>query len=565
MAKSRALSIYLLKPGEDATTALETGHTLDSGFTGTKLPDGSSLFVADKPAAPPWWKKFLGITGALNQTLKAAILFVEASDRTFAITFGHVHHNLKDMSYEHNFGLLVTLNSIDPNKLKSTDSLDPNGAKRQRTQLPIDSDLTYFDFDRDSTILKSLTGKVKATYGDWFRNATGASNIRISSKVGPEALVDLCEELFKLYTSNDYLAVPDFKGLQNIAPVTDPNMIGQLDQVLIDKLREGSTEVQLCIPDMVDYRSDDLWITFTGVGTGKVYEDVTIENYYSYLTTRGVSRASIDVPMLKKHRLALTDMDGFEKGERFSVFKSLIFEVQLATPVGTFYLCEGKWYQVDADFVRGLAGYLDPFFEASTLPPFLHDDEGDYNAKVATALQSACLDKTNIAPNGQNQVEPCDILEMRNGMGVLHHIKIATRSGSLSHLFNQGANSILLLRDEAESRTKFQHLITTHAPAGIRSGLAAALEADKMIVRFGIITSKDPAKKSDNLPLFSRISLRRTLKDLHRLRIDAKVCYIGDNSPPKVGTKKKKKAAKKSAKKTVKKAGTKKAAKKSTT
>ncbi len=47
-----------------------------------------------------------------------------------------------------------TLNSLDPNKLKSLDSLIPENARRQRTQLPVGSDLTYFDFDRDGSNFK---------------------------------------------------------------------------------------------------------------------------------------------------------------------------------------------------------------------------------------------------------------------------------------------------------------------------------------------------------------------------------------------------------------------------
>lgn len=76
----------------------------------------------------------------------------------------------------------MTLNSLDPSKLKSTDILNPDNAKRLRMQSPTVSDLTFFDFDRDSSILKKLTGVVREDYSDIFTNATGASNLKISSK-----------------------------------------------------------------------------------------------------------------------------------------------------------------------------------------------------------------------------------------------------------------------------------------------------------------------------------------------------------------------------------------------
>jgi uncharacterized protein (TIGR04141 family) len=63
----------------------------------------------------------------------------------------------------------VTLNSLDPHKLKSTDTLDPGANKRRRTQLPTESELTLFDFGRDSAILRSLTGKVRDEHKELLR------------------------------------------------------------------------------------------------------------------------------------------------------------------------------------------------------------------------------------------------------------------------------------------------------------------------------------------------------------------------------------------------------------
>lgn len=92
------------------------------------------------------------------------MVFLPIKHRCFALSFGHVSHNLKDVSYEYDFGLKVTLNCVDPNELRSTNSLDPSVGRRQRTQLPVGSDLTLFDFDRDTSILRRLTGKVKQAH-----------------------------------------------------------------------------------------------------------------------------------------------------------------------------------------------------------------------------------------------------------------------------------------------------------------------------------------------------------------------------------------------------------------
>ncbi len=192
MSKSRSFSIYLLKQGFDASNALKDDHKLDDSVGATNLPNGASLFVLDNHPREPWWKGYFGVQKNLNQVTKGALIFLPVGQSCFALSFGYVYHNLKDESYEYDFGLRVTLNSVDPLKLKSTDILEPGAARRQRTQMPIDSDLTYFNFDRDSTILKSLTGKVKDEHKELFKHATGSSNLRISSTLSPDELTQLC-------------------------------------------------------------------------------------------------------------------------------------------------------------------------------------------------------------------------------------------------------------------------------------------------------------------------------------------------------------------------------------
>jgi hypothetical protein len=51
------------------------------------------------------------------------------------------------------------------------------------------------------------------------------------------------------------------------------------------------------------------------------------------------------------------------------------------------------------------------------------------------------------------------------------------------------------------------------------------------------------AAKSDNLPLFSRISLMRVMKALRVMSVDAAFGFVPDASPKKVGRRKTKKAA----------------------
>lgn len=539
MAKSRSFSIYLLKEGYDATNALRENHALDDGIGAHGLPEGAALFVLDSDPRPPWWRSYFGIEKNLTQVTKGALVFLPVGDRCFALSFGHVAHNLVDVSFEYDFGLRVTLNSLDPHKLKSTDTLDPGAAKRQRTQLPIESELTLFDFDRDSSILRSLTGKVRDAHKDLFRHATGSSNLRLNTDIEADGLAALCETLLGLYQSEDYKDA--FPEIQNIVPVRDPAQIEALNGRLLEAFRSRNPNLNITVPEIINY-SDNLYAAFTGAGRSLVYDDVYIGRYYEYLDGRGSELNALGIEDLRRHALVLTDEDGNGR-DRYSIFKSFVFDTTLEGAQGeTFHLCEGNWYRIGHEYITRLSAYLDPLFEDSDLPPYIQLSEGAYNEAVAEADAAiACLDKKNISPDGQTSVEPCDLLAVRNGIASFYHVKISTLSAQLSHLFNQGVNAIELLRLETAAVDKLEALIRDALIDGGAEGMVALVRDQKYRIVFGIVTRKDPAGRSLNLPLFSRISLMRGMKALQLMDVRGNVMFIADQVAAAEGRKKKRK------------------------
>jgi uncharacterized protein (TIGR04141 family) len=418
LPRSRSFSIYLLKSGFDARNALRADHGLEDQVAASDLPAGAILFVLDASPRAPWWRSYFGIRKNLNQVHKGALVFLPAQRRCFALAFGHVAHNLKETSYEYDFGLRVTLNCLDPKKLRSTDILEPGAARRQRTQMPVESDLTFFDFDRDSTILRSLTGKVSDEYRDLFRHATGASNLRISSNLAASGLPTLCENLLSLYESENYKTT--FPDIQNISPVRDPSLLTELNSKVVAAFRDKDEALSLAVPDIINYR-DNVYAAFAGAGQSELYDDVFIGRYYEYLENRNVPLTTVGIEQMRKHSLVLTDENGLER-ERFSVYRSLVFDTASGNQV--FHLSEGNWYRVELSYVEKLEKYLDPLCVDLTLPPFKHKSEGAYNKAAAAANPNlVCLDMTNIAPAGQSQVEPCDLYEVKNGAAVFQHVK----------------------------------------------------------------------------------------------------------------------------------------------
>ncbi len=537
MSKSHSFSIYLLKEKFNVSNALKEEHALGDPIDATNLPEGATLFVLDPAPNPPWWIKFWGVSKIVKQVLKGAILFLPVEERCFALTFGHTHHNLKNDCYEYDFGLRVTLNSLDPDKLKSTDIIEPGIARRQRIQSPTDSDLTFFDFDRDSSIIKTLTGKVKDEYALFFKHATGASSLRISSKVDPNEVKQLCENILEIYNKNDYRE--SFPDIQNVIPVKDPSTVKHLDNKLLEAFESMSIDLVLTIPQVVDYRGG-FNITFSGAGEGLIYEDVYIQYYREYLEENGISGVSIE--MLSSHCVIICDEEGNKK-DSFSIYKCFLFESILDD--FNYHFCEGNWYRIEKSYIEKLKNFLDPHFEYSDLIDFDHISEPEYNADVSEQDKKyICLDGKNISSSGQHQVEPCDLYTVKDGMAVYRHVKRSTRSSLLSHLFNQGINSVELIKLESEAKIRMRQLVKENLSGNDEKKYLEPIGGGHEKVVYEIITHKDKEKKSNNLPIFSRISLRRSIKTFQLMSVDVAVCFILNKREKKKGKKKARKRKK---------------------
>lgn len=547
MRKARPFSIYLLKEDFDPTNSLREDHDLEAAEA-TDLPEGAALYILDAAPKPPWWRGYFGVTEPLMQQFKGALVFLPVGGRWFALSFGQVFHHLNDAAYEYDFGLRVTLNSVDPNELKSADMVAPGVARRKRTQVPVSTELTYLDFDGNSEIIKSLTGRVKEEYEELFKNATGSVSLKVSLNLESGELPGICETLLTLYSADDYKA--SFPNIQNISPINDPLKITELDNLLLNPLRAKDGKATLTIPDIIDYR-DNTCCIFQGDGrVSDVFPDISLEEFYQFLG-QDYDLAGMTVESFKNFRMMLTDVDG-APGRSYSVYRSLIYDGEPEGEGLVHHLCEGKWYRVEKSYIDRLKNYLDAKCANSDLPPYNHDavkdgkavySEEGYNAAIPGWNNAfICLDQTDISPAGSTQIEPCDIYTVSADDGAscgqrsfFYHLKISTRSSHLSHLFNQGVNSADLIQLESVSRENLKALVTEKLNGNDPEIFLAPLDSFDFKVVFGIITHKNINDRSDNLPLFSKISLMRNMQQLDVRKIPSVLMFIEDQSPKKHG------------------------------
>ena len=165
----------------------------------------------------------------------------------------------------------------------------------------------YLSFTGDSSVLKSITGKAKEKYAEVAKSITGSSGLRLTTPVEGSELNLLLSKVLQLASSKDYLKT--FPDVGKIRPVSDPVIIEQLDATLVSAIFDQQAPILLTVPDILDY-SDESYVTFSGVGTCEMFEDVYIKHYREYLEEHDETETTLTAEMLRRHRLRLLDGNG---------------------------------------------------------------------------------------------------------------------------------------------------------------------------------------------------------------------------------------------------------------
>ncbi|WGE75184.1 DUF6119 family protein [Actinobacillus equuli] len=527
----QSFSIYLLKDNFNETNSIRTKYKdrltkLNEGeWDNTAVPE-ASLYLQENESKPPVWKNYFNITKNIQNQLQGSILFLpiptQGTSRYFAITFGHAYHALLKNSIDHNFGLITTLNALKPGEsIRTMDTVFPETDRRERIQSPNFTHLSFFQFNKHESLVKSLHGKVKDEYKDIFNNITGTLSFKCNTQKPLSELEDLCKKLFEIFSKKDY--ENEFPELTYIKPENDPDKIQELDKKLLSNIH-ASNDLLLSIPNFIDLRKS-LRFEYNGIDNIPVqYEDISFLNYLDYISQSKIDITSLSLDDLHDHTITCIDEDTNEIIDEYSIYECFSIDL-LDNQNDTYYLCDSHWYKINKNYIASLKSALDPLFlsQHRVLSVYNHHSEGDYNLSMGNNPKTICLDKANIAPKGQTAIEPCDLLSLEQDGLHFIHVKIDTKSASLSHLFNQGLNSLCLIRSNKEAKENLEKLISSD-PTFLNT-----LNTQKYNVIYGVVTKKDPSKLSDNLPLFSRISLYRSLEQFNILGVSCNIIYIKKN------------------------------------
>lgn len=523
-SKSRTFSLYLLNEGVEPQDALADKSAL-SQETADSIPSGAILYLVNSNAHDPWWKGYLGVSKKLEQSYPGGILFIPVGCRWLAATFGQSHHYLSPSSYEYDFGLKTTLNAVNRDSIRSTDAVNPETAKRERIQSPKEADIRFFSFDGDNNIiLKRMTGRVQAQYADLLSSVTGCDSIRVTTKKSANELVELCQNLLGLFAKDE--AATKFPEVFNVRYEKTPSIVTQLDNFLVDAIKEKDSSLILSYPEILDYQN----IGQVQFGRLKPVDLFTIESFWKAIPENELNEMSHE--RLQAHyNVGVLDADGkLSNRTRPSLYKCLIYEHELNGE--TYHFCEGKWYRVDQHFINDLTKRLNPYFLESKLPDNKMHCEADYNKMVAaTQGHSIVFDRKTLFISGQTPIELCDICQLDAvGEVALIHVKIGVHSSNLSHLFAQGhVGSEILLVPQSGAIEHFSKIVSeSPLDDSSKDSIIKKVRERRFNVVFAIITKKSASLKSDALPLFSRINLRRVIDSLETMNIKPSVQIIAD-------------------------------------
>ena len=505
MPKRRyTLSIFLLK--RDVTMADAIRHARpDQAYTAI-FQNGvaGSLYVGPTHRSrPTWYEAFQDVVNDLPNVWSSnvpALLTISHAGCLFALTFGYGKSMLNPGVWEEDFGLKVTLNSVDPSKLRSIDrmSFDAIG-QHSRIQASREADIREFGLNLEQDMLRAVTGKpADPTLG---AQLTGRDSLKAAISMNIEELPELLARYHRQWTNTAYRA--RFPWVEQIGEVKSSAVVDDLDGEVVARLgRRDLGRLWLSIPELIDWTAI-AGFKYRSAKNGRVHSDVHINDYLDE-----VAPNRLDMQFLKRRQVQAVNDDGSEING-WPVFRCLYAEIEQNGK--TYLLTNGKWYCVSDGFLQR----VDTTFAAMPrtgfqLPDYRDASEQAYNNRVSQGAtdQYALMDGDLIPCDGPNgSVEFCDLFSRQKH--IVHVKRYTGSSAPLSHLFAQALTSATVFRrDESFRRTANERLPRLFRP------ITSQPAPEEYEIVLGIV-SKSP--RPLRLPFFSRVNLNATKERIEDL------------------------------------------------
>jgi len=498
MKKSRSLTIRLIKRGVKEDEIFRDTQELEKIDLKSGFDFEGAVYIKPSRSKAPAWVSLLssGTTRPITKVFSAqasALLLVKTQKGKFAISFGHSWQWLNENSIERRFGLLAALNCIEDDQIKLVDAQQIDSlALNRRAQASHSSELISFGLDIRRDLMKAIIGRPKSK--DVGKSIMGADALRITCSIEFSDIGKKCNQMFALSKKKDYQT--NYGWVDNIELVKAPNAKMDLDAILVKAINSGETErIFLAPPRIRDINAEEEYRYHFDKGLDENRADIEFEEFLEGIK----GNLPIDLDFLKQHRISVFASGGSISIDTFNIYSCIVFEAMKDGRL--FCLIDGDWYSVSKDHVEFVNKRAAQITKSTiNLPKAkLKEKEGDYNLRASRTLNALCMDKRMIGyGGGASKIEVCDIL---TSTPAFIHVKRASSSQLLSHLFNQGVVSGQSLLDE-----DFRKECTKKADAAYHKFFSTPYDAGKVTVTFGVI-SKNAKKLPEALPFFSKQTL----------------------------------------------------------
>jgi uncharacterized protein (TIGR04141 family) len=449
----------------------------------------------------------------------SAVLIVQYQDRFFALTFGYGRNLLEPRFLVRDFGLRVTLNKVDPAKLRSVDSkIYDDMVVSTRRQTSQKTRVEAFELDVSRALLRGVTGE--ADEEDDFTRFTGSTSVQVTTELTFADLGEILDQLLEAYADSAYQE--NFAWVDNVQGV-DSMLHAELDQQLIQAIHDGDLAgAYLSAPEVVDWERIHRF-SYTHAGDVR-YLELLLSDYLNVLEEHDIE---VDIDALKRHRVRVQYDNDDTLHDKWCIYECLVWE----TTIGTrrFVLIDGLWFEIAPHYAAAVSNYVTSI-TANDIPfPDSAEGQGedDYNAAVeAQDVQNfALLDRQTFTPTeAASPIEFCDLF---SAAGHLIHVKKRSSSGTLSHLFSQGSvSSDLFLQDEQLRNAVRQRLNELDKPAQAALIPNDRPEPSNYEVVYAVIAPPVHGAWPPSLPFFSSVNLMHHAKRVQNLGFRVSLQYV---------------------------------------
>ncbi len=468
------------------------------------------------------------------------VLLIGLDDTAYAMSYGAGCVLIPDKLKDRRFGMRFVVRRLNPEQVSDVVRRRPDGRGRtDSTLVAAGAPVWTLGITENVEIIRRIGGRakdLKTTFGardDRQVSVEGSTGLRTRYAVEPDKLIADIREVERVCREEE--PDPAFGFVEHVQPVADPDTLAALNGEFEALLAWDDTDLaaEYLVPvvpgSVVKHYHEARSITLK-IGTASTTVAHGTLQLDDILRRTRLQRDGTRLAALQRGRVALhSDEDGRQVLACADADHWL--EANLSLGTRRFVLLDGEWFEIGAEYVRTSRDAITRLFPgvpsvalpAWSLSGSSRRAERDYNFYVAARFpdQFLCLDRNPgmRSPLGaRSSLEACDLLGPGNE---LIHVKRASGSAPLSHLFFQGLISAETLMASAAARKQF-----AAAVAALPRGRVLPEDFRPKKVVYAILLENGKGLTADTLFPFSQASLAHAARTLSMYDIDVEVIGI---------------------------------------